>query len=821
MMMMSLQPNPNYSTNHPNVMPLRAMARKASVEEADPDTIVEEGGLNDELAELEKEDKLQEAIKTKRDAKKKAENAKKEAEAKKSRQALFKKIGIGVGAVAGIAVTAGAGLAGYWYFHTPKAAISAEELIKYAGEVANYDTDGKNRLAERFKHLNLHLDKDTKQNGFQKWWTGVTKATLMPKAQKDRVLEYLFKEGGAWQWLTKDPKFKDSMVNITGEIFTKKSEQQDVSLLGSLASSLEIAITKAEQNKGSVGDKGPLLEFEMPIPTHDDNGHLAIETKQCKISNSEFKALGEIADEVVAENKAVLDNNKEGLKEEWYLPSLKESIEKTFNPYLKANGLGEIKLDGLFYDEKATKTGSVAKIFKVTTTEGKSYAIKVIHPSIQTEYFPNILERYILDLQQENPTMSYSTVVAEACKKIGNLAKETTVSNEMNAQKGFCTNVELKHAIFRIHDALASHSTDKSSALLQEWVSDFRSLADISNPEEKAKAKILLMFETFCQLANGLIHGDLHPGNAGIDGNGDLRMIDFGKFIQLKDETTKKVRTLMISLLKQDNDDAISKAIEAVDPAIYAKLKPNQRTAVLKQLKESPFEIIVTLFKYHLLDDPANEINTASMADSGKIEVSIRANAGLEPHTDYQRGGLSEGKKNRKLITRQPNDYNENTNVYYRNDGIYDYANTDHYIDACTDYMNTYKQGAEVFLQALFKGDPTALNNNPVLKKEMMRRVLDEVAICSPGQEMALSIVKTVQEGGLFANQDLTERVANKMLKRIGGGLSNTPLLGDLMKMGAHAAATDTLDDLPTLEKLKLSYYQKEPLNQETLNIKS
>ena len=46
MMMMSLQPNPNYSTNHPNVMPLRAMARKASVEEAEqPEAVADVDAL--------------------------------------------------------------------------------------------------------------------------------------------------------------------------------------------------------------------------------------------------------------------------------------------------------------------------------------------------------------------------------------------------------------------------------------------------------------------------------------------------------------------------------------------------------------------------------------------------------------------------------------------------------------------------------------------------------------------------------------------------------------------------------------------------------
>ncbi|MCX5921230.1 MAG: AarF/UbiB family protein [Candidatus Melainabacteria bacterium] len=829
MMMMSLQPNNNYLPNNPNVMPFKAMARKASVEEAEQPEAVADVEPEDEL------DKIKESL----DKKKEAKALKNKEKAKAGRKKLFKQIAIGVGAVAGAVVTAGASLGAYWYFHNPKPAMTSQELIKLAGEVANYTQDEKSKLAERFKHLNLNLTAETKLNGFQKWWTGVTKATLMPKAQKDRVLEYLFKENGIWDFIAnKETTFKKSMVNITGEVFTNKQEQQNVSLLGTLASNLETAKMKQGQNSNDAISGQDIVEWTIASPTQDKTGkNLAIECKIQRIPEDIFKAIGEVAEESAIENEAILSSNKAGINPESYLPGLKESVEETFNKYFTSKGLGVIKISELLDDQKA-RAGSVAKIFKVTATDGQDYAIKVIHPSIKTEYFPNILERYILDLQQKNPSWDYPTVVAEACKKIGNLAKETTVSEEMRAHQVFFENRKKGLGILQVHQALAHHSGPKSEVMLQEYIPDYTAIDErvgdskeyVHSYEKRARAKIQVLFETICQAMNGMMHGDLHPGNVGFDENGTLRMIDFGKFIELTGETPKKVRALMIKLLKQDDDAAIQNAIRAIDPAIYDRLSTDpQQKALLAQLKKSPFSIIETLFKYHLLDDPAHNINSASITDAGKLNVANRISAGLEPHTRYHLSNPPSSLPNtpKSIVTRDPAFYNDSENVYkqlpydfYTEDEVLkSFARDDRYIDQPTEFMDTYRDCSKVFLKALFQDNPKELENNPELEKLMMRRVLDKVAIYAPGQEMATRIVSTVTKGDGFGAGEFSQRVSGKVVKKLGVNQDN--FFGQIMTMGANSYTNKTLDDILTIPELGSAYYKQERLAKSGMNQKA
>ena len=734
MMMMSLQPNPNYSTNHPNVMPLRAMARKASVEEAEQPEAV---------ADVEPEDEL-EQIQATIDKKKEAKALKNKEKAKAGRKKLFKQIAIGVGAVAGAVVTAGASLGAYWYFHNPKPPITGDKMIELAGNMAIMTEQQKTALVRQFEHLDLGLDPAQGASGFKKWTIGIQRSSLMAKPHKDQVLRYLFTQGGVFDYFSKPGKFKSSMANITGEIFVTKAKQKNVARYGSIAHNLEAARAKqqASGRKAGTMQTADLIEWKVNLPKKDEDGQFFMETVEYPLSETLFKAVGEIATQKIGKTKGVTDRNTEGLNIADYLPAVREAVTETLNPILKQRGFKEVDVSKITVEEIEKKelelgSGTVAKVFRVVAEDGRSYAAKVVHPSVNKEVFPNILQREIIRLQLEAEKagvkpLTHREAVLIAVEKLGNVAQETDLVVEHKVHQHLYENAQ-KYATVRIHEAIGLHDKPRRQVALQEVIEGLKQIDD--GKFDKAKARIHIFTNSICEMLMGNMHGDLHPGNVGFDASGNARELDFGKNLFLAGDTPKHIRHLMLQLLGDATDDNILRALERINPEIYKQLPQGRPEELLSILKESPFRLVDKLFQYHFFDQPENipvdqkhiNVNFSALKDRTQLSISHRVDAGLNIHTDYELGLLGD------IIEKEVRHYDNTTHLYPG--------------DKASNYMKTYLDDVDVILRTLCQDDPSKLND-PTFKAKMTRKMLDEITLYCPAEDLSLGSLSYLSEDG-------------------------------------------------------------------------
>jgi ABC1 atypical kinase-like domain len=736
--MMALQPN-NSAYFQPKAIPFNSVPRKASVEESEPTEGVNEAeSIDPEMDEME-------SIKNTLDKKKEVTALKNKKKAKADRTKLFKRIAIGVGAVAGTVVTAGVGLGAYWYCHNPKPPVTGDEMIKLAGNMATMTDQQKTALVKQFEHLNLGLDPAKGAKGFKKWITGVQRSSLMAKQHKDQVVRYLFTKGGVWDYLfAKDTKFKSSMANITGEIFATKAKQKNVSRYGSIAHNLEAA--RAKQNQGRKAgslEKADLIEWKVNIPKKDNNGQFVIETVEYPLSETLFKAVGEIATQKIGKIKGVTDRNTDGLNIADYLPAVKEAITETLNPLLKQRGLAEVdasKITVEMIEQQGLELGSgtVAKVFRVVAEDGRSYAAKVVHPAVNKEVFPNILQREIIRLQQEAEKagvtpLSHRDAVLIAMEKLGNVAQETDLVVEHKVHQNLYENAQ-KYSTVKIHEALGLHNKTGKQVAFQEVIEGLTQIDDSSN-SNKAEARIHVFTNSLCEMLTGNMHGDLHPGNLGFDADGNIRELDFGKNIFLAGDTPKHIRNLTLQLLDDKPDMFILQALETINPDTFKRLPEQRKTELVSILKESPFRMVDKLFQYHFFDQPNNlpvdqqhiNVNFSALKDRTQLGISHRVDAGLNLHTNYKLGLWQD------ITPKEVKKYSDNTHLYSE--------------DTASNYMQTYLDDVDVILRTLFQDDPSKLQD-PQLKAKITRKVLDEIAMYCPAEDLTLGSLSYLSEDG-------------------------------------------------------------------------
>lgn len=489
MMMMSLQPANNTQFS----VPLRVMPRKVKEEELEVKS-------KEKTENLEATEPLsaEEEAKAKIKEKKAEARKKKQLEDKKHTKDLLKKVGTGVAITAGTIVTAGVGLGLGWYYHNPKLPVTGDDMIRYAGSLATMSTVEKDNLVKQFQHLELDFKKG--ENGIKEAITGFRKAASMSQTHKDRTLSYLFKEGGISDFLfSRDVKFKKTMANITGEIFANKEGQRNVAIFQSIGDNMTVARAIQEQS-GNAVKKDDLLSYKYTVLTNNTDGGLTAETRRLPVQTSVFEAATTEVEKLLADTKSITSKNSEGFQSTDYVPNLTKSVAETLNPLLKQQGLAEIDVSTIsatnLLDEKykgfrEIGSGTVAKVFLVTAKDGTTYAAKVVHPAVNKEVFPNILNRYILDLQL-NEGLSHSDAVLKAMQKLGNLAQETDLAVEHKVHQHLYDNYDKGYTAVAIHKPVGLHNTSTEQVFFQEEIPGLHEINDdkhVHTLQEKAVAR--------------------------------------------------------------------------------------------------------------------------------------------------------------------------------------------------------------------------------------------------------------------------------------------------------------------------------------------
>ncbi len=804
MMMMSLQPTQGSQFSST----LRVLPRKVKQEEldiAEPEATVTTAKTDnlDATEPLSAEEEAKARIKEKKAEAKK----KKQLEDKKHTQDLLKKVGIGVGATVGTVVTGGL-LAGYlWYKHEPKLPVTGDDMIKYAGSLATMSTVEKDNLVKQFQHLELDFKKG--ENGIKEAITGFRKSASMSKTHKDRTLSYLFKEGGISDFLfSRDVKFKKTMANITGEIFANKEGQRNVAIFSSISNNMTVARAIQEES-GTAVKKGDLTPYKYTVLTNTAEGSLTAETRRLPIQTSVFEAATTEVEKLLADTKSITSKNSEGFQSTDYLPNLTKSITETLNPLLKQKGLAEIDISTINATNllaeghdafKEIGSGTVAKVFLITATDGKTYAAKVVHPAVNKDVFPNILNRYILDLQL-NEGLSHSDAVLKAMQKLGNLAQETDLAVEHKVHEHLYDNYKKGYTAVAIHQPVGLHNTSTEQVFFQEEIPGLHEINDEKHEhtlQEKAVANIKSLNQILCGVLIGNMQGDLHPGNLGFDADGNIRMLDFGKNIFISGETPKHIRGLMRGVLAEKADPELLSALKAINPETFDRLNDKQKTELLTKLKASPFSMAEMLFKYHFLNQPENiNANYSAFADMAKLNTTVRTSAGIHPHTNYQEMFIDD------IKPRKPEHYNNQTHLY----GHTANWSSDSYQDEATEYMPTYLNCAETFLKTLCQDDPTLLQND-AFKQEMIRKYLDQIAVYSPGRELTVRYLPLLKEEGI--DIDYASHIA--------AGVENIPMLGGLIKGQINKEIQRDMDNIKKPSEFDADYVRPITLPSKKMN---
>jgi hypothetical protein len=725
--MMSLQPS-NNSYFQPKVVPLNAIARKATVEDPTETNTDVEADFDDELAELEKEDKLQAAIKAKRDAKKAAENAKKQAEAKKSRQALFKKIGMGVGITAGGVATVGLGLAGYWYFHSPKPPVTTEGLVKLMENLDTMKPKDKDDLYQQFKAFELGYKPTEKGffNNIKTWWhTKIEQPALMAPENKNKAIGYIFK-GGAIDYIFNRNKFDKVMLHLRGDIFDKKANQKILGLKAAINNSAVI-LAKVNDSKIAEGLKDENGNYLFTVLSKDADLKLTRDIKFIKTDGLD-KLAAQGAAKDVEKTASIASQNIENVHIEEFLPSLKRSITGTLNPYLKSKGLAEIDVENFSY--KVAGAGAVAATFKIEHN-GQSYIAKMVHPSINAETFPYMFQQQIHRYQLEG--FSYKDAVKLALETVGTVAQEINLSKEMKAHQVHYDNYLKGYSTLKIPAPLAIHNQKNTEGsidmtMFQEEAEDFIMMADMDKLlarhtiDEIQAAHIHILTDDICEMFLGKIHGDLHPGNLGLNSRGEVCKIDFGRVLHLKGDVPKNMRALGITLLDPESSQAERiMALKAVNQEAYNDLSTKQQDTLIASLEREPFRMVDKLFQagfFQQADTIAEAdrhigINMPSIKGQSQLRVAHRTDAGLARHTIYD-----------KTYT-------------YKSDGNYD--------DKPTELMPIYEKDIDTIIKTLFQdGTPPDAEQKARIKQSL----LNEISLFTKSQNLIPSSIKYMQQQG-------------------------------------------------------------------------
>lgn len=650
MMMMSLQPNPNYSTNHPNVMPLRAMARKASVEEAEqPEAVIEakkkpivedQGDTfslstkksavdSDETEDVSEEspkvakkkatDKTDKTTVVKAtDKTKKTETAKKIDKKSKDDDEdappnFWKWAGIAVGSVVGTVTLFNTAKAGHWYFNQGKAPVSAEELRGLADRLGDPQVIGD--LMNKFRHLepSFAMGKDASvTDKLAHWWQQeFVLPSLMPKDNKNKIMKYIWLEGGVLDRIFGKEKYFKKLNDLTGNTFKTKDTQIDISSGDVLLTSLETVMSLAAKTK----DQEVISSIVL------------------NVLQGEFEKAQNSMRDAASNNFGDLDKKDFAN----FKPVIEEAVEISVNKLLKEEGKNPVDINSLSMDkEHFTGGGAVAVYYHVP---GTAYGIKLVKPGINDETIPASLEHEIL--KQILKGKDYKTAVKDAFESFSSIAIETNLGEEFdNTAKWY----QLPNSIVKKTKAHEHGITSLNSRyFVMNDIPQFSSLAakDLTKNATAAKieeAKVDIAMQSVLDKIHGVAQADPHGGNGGIGIDIDVARsqkatfaIDFGRTLALDPTVAKKKRALELALiLGQEEDSSLLQKLRDLNLQAYQKLDDREQVQLLEALKEQPLDSSEQLFLYGFLNHDKNKGWTLpTIQREAELNVNNRMQAGM------------------------------------------------------------------------------------------------------------------------------------------------------------------------------------------------
>ena len=217
-------------------------------------------------------------------------------------------------------------------------------------------------------------------------------------------------------------------------------------------------------------------------------------------------------------------------------------------------------------DERAIASASIAQVHRATLEDGTDVVLKIQRPGVRRKIESDIsilqvLAKYIEDAIEEGRAMDLEGVVEGFAKSVlQELDFRLESRNIDRFRRNFADSPKIVFP--SVHDALST-----AEVLCMDFIDGRKFTAVIDSGEDVAPL-VGTYFDAAYQMLfrDGFFHGDLHPGNVFVLGEGRLALIDCGMVGRLSPALKEKVIDILNAVLNED--------LEAVAQTLHALAIP-------------------------------------------------------------------------------------------------------------------------------------------------------------------------------------------------------------------------------------------------------
>ena len=202
-------------------------------------------------------------------------------------------------------------------------------------------------------------------------------------------------------------------------------------------------------------------------------------------------------------------------------------------------------------DEKPLASASIAQVHTATTLDGHDVVIKVQRPNIREKIESDLSLLAFIARQAEEiaPEARLFNLVGMVGEFERSLARETDFTVEAANIDRFQRNFE-GHPTVRIPRLHRTLCTDIILCMERIYGRKLPDAARTGNVDDVVKVYLDATYRMIFQ--DGFFHGDLHPGNALLQDDGKLALLDFGMVGRLNQDRRERLIDLVFAVLSED-----------------------------------------------------------------------------------------------------------------------------------------------------------------------------------------------------------------------------------------------------------------------------